>query len=170
MGHAVEAVGHRDVVVDMHARPAPEADLVRADGQRLKCGLVELCEEVGAGVISPLHPATVERGKEWRNGLVDLGEREELPIAQGSKDAFLHDLYTGFDLGFVARLYDPGGEDGGSIIGGHLFVGALDIRLVTAGLGDAGFEVVADESRKLSGRRRRRKRACESRSSRERIG
>ena len=36
-------------------------------------------------------------------------------------------LHRGFDLGLIAGLDDSGGQDGASIVGDHLFVGALDV-------------------------------------------
>jgi hypothetical protein len=54
----------------------------------------------------------------------------------------LDDQHGLLDLRLVARLPGPGGQDGGSIVGRHLGIGAGDLRVVEAGLDDGGFGVV----------------------------
>ena len=38
---------------------------------------------------------------------------------------------------FITRLVGPGGNDRGTVVGGHLLVGGVDVRFVTMCFGDA---------------------------------
>jgi hypothetical protein len=128
-----------DVIVDADPAHAPLAVFVRLSRQilqrratisssnwrrvtpSLRRGLafVELCHELG------------ERG-------VDVGETVEDPSPKPAEQPALDDQHGLLDLGLVARLSWPRWQDGGSIMGRHLAVGTIDLRLVEAGLDDGG--------------------------------
>ena len=82
---------------------------------------------MGAGLFLALHLFVVEFLKQRPQCLIDVLEAEELSVAQGGEQPLLDALHRRFDLGLIAALDDSGGQDGASIVGGHLFVGALDV-------------------------------------------
>ena len=88
VGHAVEAVIHGDMIVEVHTRLAPEPDLVRVIWQRLQSGQIELGEQVCTRVVSPLHSTVVERFEQRLKRLIDLSEGEELLVSKGCKHTF----------------------------------------------------------------------------------
>src|SRR4051794_27865085 len=53
-------------------------------------------------------------------------------------------------LGLVARLVGPRRYDCRVVVGCHLGIAAVYRRLVEAGLGDAGFEIVGDRHRRYA--------------------
>ena len=56
-----------------------------------------------------------------------------------------HDADGVFDLGFIARLVGPGGQDRDAVMLRHLVIGAVEIRLITACPRDSGTRVVRHE-------------------------
>jgi hypothetical protein len=81
--------------------------------------------------------AAIELVEELADGGVGLGQREEPPVPELGQDPSLDDLDADLDLGLVARLARSGRDHGGAVMGRHLGVGAVDVGLVEAGLGDA---------------------------------
>jgi hypothetical protein len=75
---------------------------------------------------------------------VQLGQREEPPVAQPCQDPALHHLHADLDLGLVTRFVWTRGNDCGAVVRRHVGIGAVHRRLVETGLGDPGLEVVAD--------------------------
>ena len=69
-------------------------------------------------------------------------------MAQARQDPALDDQHRDLDLGLVARLAHPRRQDRRAVVRGEILVGAIDPRLVAAGGGDAGFQVVADDQRR----------------------
>ena len=66
-------------------------------------------------------------------------------MAQDGEDGALDDLHGHFDLGLVAGLAHPRGDDGDAVVVGHVLISGVQIRFVTVGGGDSGFEVVGHE-------------------------
>ena len=66
-------------------------------------------------------------------------------MAQAGEDPALHHLHADFDLRLVPRLVGSGGNDRGAVVRRHVGIGPVHRRLVEAGLGDAGLQIVADD-------------------------
>ena len=56
----------------------------------------------------------------------------------------MHHLHAHLDFGLVTRFVGTSRDDRGAVVRRHVGVGAVHRRLVEAGLGDPGLEVVAD--------------------------
>ena len=95
----------------------------------------------------PRH-AIVELRDQFGDGGVQLGEREEAPIAQLGDDPAGRHLHRHFDLGLVARPVRPRRHNGRVVVGRHLGIGAVDRRLVEARLGDARPQIVGHHLRR----------------------
>src|SRR5437868_15081618 len=65
-------------------------------------------------------------------------------MPQACQDAAPDNLDAGFDFGLVARLVRARWNDGGAVMPRQVGVGPIDRRLMEAGLGDPGLEIVAD--------------------------
>ena len=65
-------------------------------------------------------------------------------MPQACQDPAPDDLNADLNLGFVARLVGARRDDGGAVMPRQVGVGPVDHRLVEAGLGDPGLEIVAD--------------------------
>jgi hypothetical protein len=74
---------------------------------------------------------------------VQLVEREEASVPQFGQHEPLDNQNRNLDLRFVAWLPHPRRQHHEAIVVGQILIGAVDARLVTRGLGDAGLEVVA---------------------------
>ena len=65
-------------------------------------------------------------------------------MPQSCQDPAPDDLHADFNLGLVAWLVRARRNNGGAVMPGHVGIGPVDHRLVKAGLGDPGLEIVAD--------------------------
>src|SRR5437868_7576657 len=65
-------------------------------------------------------------------------------MPQACQDAAPDNLDAGFDFGLVARLVRARWNDGGAVMPRQVGVGPIDCRLMEAGLGDPGLEIVAN--------------------------
>ena len=66
-------------------------------------------------------------------------------MPQPRQDPALHHLHADLDLCLVPRLVRPGGDDRRAVVRGQVGVGPVHQRLVEAGAGDPGLQVVADD-------------------------
>src|SRR6202041_2688363 len=147
---AGEAVGDRiivgvnvDVIVDADPAHAPFAVFVRLVRQRLERRAIDLLEELAAGDAEPAKALLViELGHKLAERGVDVSEAGERPAPEPAEQPSLDDQDGLLDFRLVARLPRPRWQDGGSVIGRHLGVGAVDLRVVAAGLDDGGLGVV----------------------------
>jgi len=73
---------------------------------------------------------------------VELGQAVEAAMAQPAQEPALDDQHGGLDLRFVARPPRAGRQDSGVVMGRHVRVGAIDLRLVETGLDDRDLGVV----------------------------
>src|SRR5271157_423427 len=132
-----------DVIVDADPADAPLAVFVSAVRQRLERWAIDLFEQLAAGDAEPPQALLlIELGHELAKRGVDVGEAIESSAPQPAEQPALDDQDGLLDLRLVARLPGPGGQDGGSIMGRHLGIGSVDLRVVEAGLDDSGFGVV----------------------------
>ena len=81
-------------------------------------------------------------GHEFAERGVDVGEAMEDPAPQPAQQPALDDQDRLLDLRLVARLPRPRRQDGGPVMGRHLGVGAVDLRVVEAGPDDGGLRIV----------------------------
>src|SRR5579883_1631562 len=76
---------------------------------------------------------------------VDLREAMEDSMAQPSKQPPLDDEDRLFDFRLVHWASWPRRQDGGAVMGRQLGIGAIDKRIVEAGLDAGGLGIVRDE-------------------------
>src|SRR5690606_21910960 len=84
----------------------------------------------------------VEPLQQCTDGGVELPQGEVLAMAQRRQDPALDDQYTAFYLSLITGLANSCRDNGHAIMGGHVLIGWVEIRLVAMGLADAGAEVV----------------------------
>jgi len=71
-------------------------------------------------------------------------------MPQTGQDPAFHQQHAGFDFRLVFRLANPGWDHGHAVMARHLGVGRLDIRFVTAALGDSRFQVIGYQNFRAS--------------------
>ena len=87
---------------------------------------------------------------------IQLGQREETPVAQPRQDPSLRHLHRDFDLGLVAGLARPGRQDRNAIMLGHVGIGPVQSGVIavgpsrTAGFKLSGTTTLGTPSRKLN--------------------
>ena len=92
-----------DVVVEADPAFLPFRVKVGFDRQLLERGALDLLEQrTPAGPQMPRH-AVVELRDQFPDGGVELGQREEAPIAQLGDDPTSRNLHRNFNFGFIAR-------------------------------------------------------------------
>ena len=69
-------------------------------------------------------------------------QREEHAVAQSRQNPGLDHLDALFRAGLVPWATDPRRNDAGAVMTRQLVIGAVDHRVVEAGMGDAGLEIV----------------------------
>ena len=143
--HRVEVLVDLDVVVEVHPAALPVGIFIGRRRQRLQGGPVDLLIERASGGAPAAHRPVVELIDQLADRLVQLGQREEPPVAQPRQDPALHHLNADLHLRLVARLVRPRRDHRGAVVRRHVGVGAVDQRLVEAGPGDPGAQVVADD-------------------------
>ena len=134
-----------DVIIRGDAGATPFGILIGLAGQRHQGGPIDGLEELPAAGAELAHQAGIEFVDQRADGGVQLGQREEAPVAQPRHNPAFDDQHRTLDLGLVARLAWPRWHDGRAVMGGEVLVGAVYARLVSAGGGDPGLEVVADD-------------------------
>jgi len=143
--HRIEMLLDLDVIVKVHPAALPGGIFIRCRRQRPKCRPVDLLEQRASGGAPAAHRPIVEIINQRADRLVQLGQREEPPVAQSRQNPALHNLNADFHLGFVARLVGSRRDHRGAVMRGHIGVGAVDQRFVEAGPGDTGAQIVADD-------------------------
>src|SRR3989454_7402094 len=130
--HRVEVSLNFDVVIRRHARAAPFGVLIGLGRQQHQGRTIDGVEELTAAGTELAHQAGIEAVDQDADRDVQLGEREETPIAQPRQNPSLNDENRRLDLGLVARLARPRRHDGGAVMGREILVGPVDPRLVAA--------------------------------------
>jgi len=141
--NAVVMLGDLDVIIEVDPAALPLGILVRLIRQWGQRRAIELLEQVAPTSSPAAQRSIVQLDKERVDRLVEGGEREEAAVAQARQDPSPDDLDPDFDLGFVARPIRPCRHDGGAVMAGEIGIGPGDQRLVKAGPGDAGLQIVA---------------------------
>ncbi len=143
--HRIEMLVDLDVVVEVHPAALPVGVFVGCRRQGLQRRTVELFEQRAPRGAPAAHRPVVQLIHQFADRPVQLGQREEPPVAQPRQDPALHHLHADLDLCLVTRFVWTGRDDCGAVVRRHVGVGAVDRRLVEAGLGDPGPQVVADD-------------------------
>jgi len=144
VGHRVAVPVDDDVIIDVDgAIDLPLADHVgigRQAAERLALHRFE--QGAAAAVAGRRHRLIVERGQLLADGLVELGQREELPVPQRRQQPAAGLQHAAFHRGLVARLARPGRDHRRAIMLDQGGVAGVDHRVVIGGVGDPDLEVV----------------------------
>jgi len=143
--HAVKVRVEDDVVIDVDPCAGPLAQIERLGRQRFQRGLVNSHELRRPRAFSFAEWSLVDAVPQFADGLVQLLDGEELPVAQRRDDPTLGQLYARFDLGFVARLIGSCRNHAHAVVHGHLLVRRVEVGVVTAGFRYACLSVVGHD-------------------------
>jgi hypothetical protein len=133
-----------DVVVNVCPHLPPLGIDIGLNRKRTQGRLVD-CLELGmTASFQLLERAEVERLSKRLNGKVEVEEGEEGFITQTRKYPPFNNLYSYFDLGFVFWLIWTCWDDGRAIVSGHIGIGGVQLRLITAGAIYSALEVIRD--------------------------
>jgi hypothetical protein len=83
---------------------------------------------------------------------IEFSQTVEAAVAQAAKQPSLDDQHRDFDFRLVARPARPGWQDRGIVVGRHLGVGSIDLRLVETGLDDGHLGVIRHQHRRRQAR------------------
>ena len=144
MRHAVVMLADLDVVVETDPAALPFGIFVGQRWQRSERGFVKLLEKSPPAGAPAAHQAIVQLIEQSTDRSVELGQREEASMPQPGQDPTPDDLDADFNLGLIARFVGARRNNRGAVMPRHVGIGPVDHRLVKAGLGDPGLEVVAD--------------------------
>src|ERR1035438_5654939 len=135
-----------DVVIDVDGDLFPFGQLVTLGGQRLQRWAFQLLEQFPAGGgLAPEGPP-VELGHLLPDGPVQIGQAEELQLAQRRQHPTFYDQDTGFDGCFIAGPVGPCRQYYRAVMVGQLGIRPVYLRVVITGFGDARFQVVGRRS------------------------
>lgn len=109
-----------------------------------KCGTIEL-EETAAPRSDLLRerPIVVAFQLDAQSG-VELADTEVGLMAQRRHDPAFDSLYRDLDLGLVAGLSYPSGQDRDAVVLGEVLIAWVQIRLIPAGTAHAALEVICN--------------------------
>ena len=132
-----------DVVVDAAAASPPFGKGVGRAGQLLEIWPIEFLEQRAAGDAKPAkQPLFVELAQHLADRRVELGQAVKAAMAQPTEQPTLDNQHGSLNLCFVAGTTRPRRQDRRVVMGRHLGIGAVDLRLVEAGLDHRDFGVV----------------------------
>ena len=141
--------GDLDVVVEPDPAFLPFGKDVGLSRQRFERRPLQILEQRAPARAEMARCASVDLGHQLGDGGVQCRRAEELPVAQlRPMTKRVDDLHRHFHLGLVAGPIRPRRHNGGVVVGRHLGVGAVDRRLVEAGLGDARAQIVGHHHRR----------------------
>src|SRR5262249_32947669 len=143
VGNAVVVIVDVDMIVDADARRAPSGEHVRPDRQGLDRRPIEFFQELPARHAEPADRSLlVEPPQQVADRDIELGEAMEHTIAQTTEEPALDDQHAGFDLRLVARAPWSCRQHGSAVMGCHLGISPVDLRLVETRLDDSDLGVV----------------------------
>ena len=99
-------------------------------------------KQAGAAALAFAEWPLVELRQQFGNRPVGLVEGEELVFAQRRHDPALHYLYAHFHLRFFPGPIRPRRNDGHAVVLAEIAISGIQIRLVIAGVGDGGLQVI----------------------------
>ncbi len=88
--------------------------------------------------------AIIEQIQLFQDRLIEFGKAEESAVSQRSQDPLFDLEDPGFDLGLVFGSSDPCRDDDSTVVLGELPIGGIEVRLIAAGAGDSGPEIIRD--------------------------
>ncbi len=132
--HGIPRGVELDVIVGRDAGPLPAGERVGLRGQRLQVRPVEGRKQIGAAGIVAAHDAHVQLVQKPPDCDVQIGQREEAQVAQPRQNPALSDLYSDLHLRLVTRLVGTRGQDGGTVMSGHLGIGPVQPRIEAVSL------------------------------------
>ena len=133
VGDGVVVLVRLDVVVDVHPRLAPGAELVALTGKRAQRRSVEALEELLARTVHLLEGPGVQLLQAHGDGRVGLGQRVEAAVSEHGDDPSLGHEHSSFRFGLVPRLSRPRRDDRHGVVLGELLVGEVHVGLITMG-------------------------------------
>ena len=144
MGNAVKVLFHDHVIINVDLGLGPVGQLEGRGGQRQQLSLFQRLKPTVARALQLLKRLRVELGQQRANRGIQLAHIEKALVAQGGQNLPLGNLHSHLDLGFVARLFDPRGNDHGAVVFGHLLITAVQQRFITTRTNDPGLEIVGN--------------------------
>src|SRR5215475_2349860 len=102
----------------------------------------EIGEEIVAALRQRLHHLRVDLRYAVTNGVVQLRQGEEAPVAQLAEHEARDDADGGLDLGLVAWASNARRQHDEAVVIGEILIRPVDARLVARRFRDAGFEIV----------------------------
>lgn len=104
--------------------------------------LLGLEERAAAAVARRGHRLVVELGDEFGELLVELGQREELMMAQGREQPSIRLKYPIFCARFILGPSHTSGDYGGAVMLDQCGIADVDDGVVEGGVGDANLKIV----------------------------
>src|SRR5215475_3610539 len=146
VGNAVEVILDLDVKVDADAAYAPFGKHVGLYRQGLERWPVQFLKELTAGFSQAAHgPVFVEASKHLADRPVQLRETMEDTVAQTTEEPPLYNKHAALDLGLVAGAPWPCRQDCRAVMGRHVGISSIDLRLVETGLDDGDLGVIRND-------------------------
>ena len=145
-----------DVIVQIHARLLPLRIHERLQRQRLQRRSIDSLIQLGTRTGQLAKGPLIQLVNQLQDGLVQLRQTEELALAQRRQHPPLHDLNSDLRLGFVPWAIRPRRKDAHAIMNRQIAIGAIQLRLVVAGLLHARLQVVRERPAGSFHRRTRR--------------
>lgn len=131
------------VVSDLQAGVA--LDLEVLGGQRRQHRPLQREEAFLPGEVELLHPPLVVSPDEFPDGLVELFDGVEHPVAQQRVDVPVHRRHVAFHGCLVLGMSRTGRDDSAAVVVGEVLQHLVDAGLVGVGLGHRRLEVVGDQ-------------------------
>lgn len=122
-----------DVTVRRHPCLAPFGVLIRGCRQRAQGRAIDRLELAQARAVELFEGTGVERLQVRGNDPVELGEREELLVAQARQDPAFDQEHTAFGLGLITGFAHPCRDHRQPVMRGEILVGRIQIRFITVG-------------------------------------
>jgi hypothetical protein len=135
-----------DVIVRRDRAALPLGILVAPARKPFQRRPVETDEEIVAALLERLHHLRVDRRYAVANGLIQLDQGEEAPIAQLAEHEARDDADGSLHLGLVARASNARRQHDKAVVIGEILIRPVDAWLVARRLGDASFEIVGHRS------------------------
>ena len=102
-------------------------------------------EEIGPAGAVAAHDPHVQLVPQLPDRGIQLGQREEAPVAQPRQDPSLRHLHRDFDLGLVAGLARPGRQDCRAIMLCHLGIGPVQPGVMAVCLQHSRLQIVGHD-------------------------
>ena len=142
VGHAVVVAVHLDVIIDSDPRLLP---LRVGEALRRQCAQhrsLQALEQRPTRARQFVEWPLVQPHQKLADGLVELGQRKEGPVAQPRQDPPLHHLHTHLDFGLIPGPSYPRRHHRHPVVHRQVLVGRVQLRLVSARPADSRLQVV----------------------------